>query len=68
MKFFDENLVDKTATKIGGLAANILEEYSPNKKICKKFSENIPDAYGYGHYKIYPYFSIKNCINCYNCK
>ena len=30
-----------------------LEEYSLNKKLCKKYSEKIPDAYGYGHFKMY---------------
>ena len=24
-----------------------------NPKICKKFSENIPDPYGFGHYELY---------------
>ncbi len=48
----------KGVAKIGGLAANIMEEYSPNPKICKKFSENIPDAYGFGHYKLYK--DVKN--------
>ena len=28
----------KGIAKIGGLAANIMEEYSPNPKICKRFS------------------------------
>ncbi len=48
----------KGIAKIGGLAANIMEEYSPNPKICKRFSENIPDAYGFGHYKLYE--DVKN--------
>lgn len=43
----------KGYAKISGLAANILEEYSLNKKFCKKYSERIPDAYGYGHFKMY---------------
>ena len=43
----------KGIVKIGGLAANILKEYTPNKTFCKKFSENIHDAYGYGHFKMY---------------
>ena len=43
----------KGVAKIGGLAANVMEEYSPNPKICKNFSEKIPDAYGFGHYKLY---------------
>ena len=48
----------KGVAKIGGLAANIMEVYSPNSKVCKKNSENIPDAYGFGHYKLYR--DIKN--------
>ena len=43
----------KGVAKIGGLAANIMEVYSPDPSICKKNSEKIPDAYGYGHYKLY---------------
>ena len=43
----------KGVAKIGGLAANIMEEYSPNPKLCKKYSEHIPDAYGFGHFKLY---------------
>jgi len=48
----------KGVSKIGGLAANIMEEYSPDPKICSQFSEKIPDAYGFGHYKLYR--DIKN--------
>ena len=48
----------KGYAKISGLAANILEEYSPNAKLCKRYSEKIPDAYGYGHFKMY--FDIKS--------
>ena len=43
----------KGVAKIGGLAANIMEVYSPDPSICKKNSEKIPDAYGFGHYKLY---------------
>jgi len=43
----------KGVAKIGGLAANIMEEYSPNPSLCKLYSENIPDAYGFGHNKFY---------------
>lgn len=43
----------KGVAKIGGLAANIMEEFSPNPELCKKYSENIPDAYGFGHFKLY---------------
>ena len=30
-----------------------MEQFSPNPKLCKKFSEKIPDAYGFGHFKLY---------------
>ena len=43
----------KGVAKIGGLSANIMEEFSPSPKICKSFSEKLPDAYGYGHFKFY---------------
>lgn len=43
----------KGVAKIGGLAANIMEIYSPDQSICKKNSEKIPDAYGFGHFKLY---------------
>ena len=35
--------------QLGGWAVNELNEFSPKKEDCKKFSEKIPDAYGYGH-------------------
>ena len=43
----------KGVAKIGGLAANMMEVFSPDPSICKKNSERIPDAYGFGHYKLY---------------
>ena len=43
----------KGFAQLSGLSANKLEKFSPNPKICKKFSENIPDAYGFGHNKLY---------------
>ena len=46
-------LGSKGALKIGGLAVNEILLYTPEPKICKKFSENIPDAYGFGHYELY---------------
>ena len=52
----------KGVAKIGGLAANQLLEFSPNPKLCKKFSEKIKDAYGNGHYKIYDDI-CKNYLN-----
>ena len=39
--------------KISGLAANILEEYSLDNKLCNEYSEKIPDAYGFGHFRMY---------------
>ena len=30
-----------------------MEEFSPDPSICKTSSENIPDAYGFGHNKFY---------------
>lgn len=43
----------KGIVKIGGLATNILENYTPKPEICKKFSEKIDDVYGFGHFRIY---------------
>lgn len=43
----------KGILKIGGLAANILELYSLDRKLEKKYSQKIPDAYGYGHFETY---------------
>jgi len=43
----------KGFAQVGGLTANKLEVFSPNPKICKQYSENLPDAYGFGHYKLY---------------
>ncbi len=43
----------KGFAQIGGLAANKLEVFTPEPKLCKKFSEKIPDAYGYGHFELY---------------
>ena len=39
--------------QLGGWAVNELNEFSPKKEDCKKFSEKIPDAYGYGHIQFY---------------
>ena len=46
-------LGSKGTIQIGGLAVNEILLYTPNPKICKKFSEKIPDAYGFGHYEFY---------------
>ena len=43
----------KGFAQIGGLAANKIDVFSPRPSICKKYSENIPDAYGFGHFKLY---------------
>ena len=43
----------KGIVTIGGLSANILKEYSPDNSYCKKYSEKIPNAYGFGHFKMY---------------
>ena len=43
----------KGFAQIGGLAANELQIFTPDQKKCKIYSENIPDAYGFGHYDFY---------------
>ena len=43
----------KGTIQIGGIAVNKLEQFSMNEKDIKKFSENVPDAYGFGHYNFY---------------
>lgn len=43
----------KGLAQIGGLAINKLEIFSPKPSDTKKFSENIPDAYGFGHFDLY---------------
>lgn len=43
----------KGFAQIGGLAANMIDIFTPKPSICKKFSENIPDAYGFGHFQLY---------------
>ena len=46
-------LGSKGSVQIGGIAVNQLEQFSMNQKDIKKFSEKIPDAYGFGHYGFY---------------
>lgn len=46
-------LGSKGTIQIGGLAVNEILLYTPDPKICKKYSEKIPDAYGFGHYEFY---------------
>ena len=43
----------KGMAQLGGIAVNKLEIYTPNPKMCRKNSENFPNAYGYGHLKLY---------------
>ena len=68
-------LGSKGTVQVGGLAVNEILLFTPNPKICNKFSEKIPDAYGFGHYELYNqiYLSIskkrefiiskKDCFN-----
>ena len=46
-------LGSKGSVQIGGIAVNQLEQFSMSQKDIKKFSEKIPDAYGFGHYGFY---------------
>ncbi len=46
-------LGSKGMAQLGGWAVNELNEFSPKEGDCKKFSEKIPDAYGYGHKQFY---------------
>jgi UDP-N-acetyl-2-amino-2-deoxyglucuronate dehydrogenase len=46
-------LGSKGMVQIGGLAVNEIQIYSPDQKICSKYSEKIPDAYGFGHFELY---------------
>ena len=46
-------LGSKGTIQIGGLAVNEILIYTPDPKLCIKFSEKIPDAYGFGHYELY---------------
>ena len=43
----------KGMAQLGGLAVNNLEIYTPNPKMCRKNSEDFPNAYGYGHLELY---------------
>ena len=46
-------LGSKGMIQIGGLAVNEIQIYTPNQKMCKKYSEKITDAYGFGHFELY---------------
>ena len=48
----------KGLAQIGGLALNELQIFSPDQKLCKKNSEKIPTAYGFGHFSFYK--DVKN--------
>ena len=43
----------KGFAQIGGIAANKLEIFTPDPNECSKYSEVIPDAYGFGHFNFY---------------
>jgi predicted dehydrogenase len=68
----------KGLVQIGGLALNELQIFTPNENECKKNTEIIPNAYGFGHFSFYKdiskYFSkkikfpvtYKDCLNTIN--
>jgi predicted dehydrogenase len=39
--------------QLGGWAVNELQVFTPDPSACAEFSENIPDAYGFGHSFVY---------------
>lgn len=39
--------------QLGGWAVNELQVFTPSPDDCKEFSEEIPDAYGFGHVSVY---------------
>ena len=43
----------KGLAQIGGWAVNELQIFTPKKNDCKKFSEKIPNSYGFGHIQLY---------------
>jgi predicted dehydrogenase len=46
-------LGSKGMAQLGGIAVNNLEIYTPNPKMCKKYSEKFPIVYGFGHLELY---------------
>jgi UDP-N-acetyl-2-amino-2-deoxyglucuronate dehydrogenase len=44
---------EKGLAQVGGLAVNELQILTPDPGACAKFSEKIPDAYGFGHITVY---------------
>ena len=51
----------KGLAQIGGTAVNELQIFTPKEKDCKKFSEKIPNNYGFGHVQLY-----KNIVKTFN--
>ena len=43
----------KGLAQLGGLAVNELQIFTPAPDDCTGYSEDIPDAYGFGHYQLY---------------
>ena len=43
----------KGLAQIGGSAVNELQIFTPKEKDCKKFSQKIPNNYGFGHIQLY---------------
>ena len=56
-------LGSKGTIQVGGLAVNEILVYTPDKKVCKKYSEKIPDAYGFGHFELYNQIYISKTKN-----
>ncbi len=46
-------LGSKGMAQLGGIAVNNLEIFTPNSKMCKKYSEKFPIVYGFGHRELY---------------
>jgi len=44
---------EKGLAQLGGLAVNELQVFTPAPDACAEFSEQIPDAYGFGHISVY---------------
>ena len=43
----------KGMAQLGGKAVNKLDIYTPDPKLCKKYSEKFPIIYGFGHLELY---------------
>jgi predicted dehydrogenase len=46
-------VAEKGLVQLGGLAVNELQIFTPDPAQCPLHSENIPDAYGFGHITVY---------------